>query len=149
METMKLTSRILSAAGPTYKDCCKLYMAHTRQAIIGAFNDTTDNGRKALDLSYADVERAFDYYIAHYNNGRPFVLAGASQGGRHIFALLKNRISGSELRKRMVAAYPLIWWMKKAQYEKDTPDIPVCSEATQTGSVRQRRPRASATCATL
>jgi hypothetical protein len=52
-----------------------------------------------------------------------------------VFGLLKNRISGSELRKRMVAAYPLIWWMKKDQFAKDAPDIPVCSEPAQTGCV--------------
>jgi hypothetical protein len=134
-ETRLLTSLISTAGSPMYKDCCKIYLPHFRQAILGAFGDMTDNGRKALDLAYGDVERAFDYYIAHYNNGRPFILAGASQGGRHIFALLKNRISGTELRTRMVAAYPLIWWIRRDQYEKQTPDIPVCSDATQTGCV--------------
>ena len=35
----------------------------------------------------------------------------------------------------MIAAYPLIHWMKKDQFAKDAPDIPICSEAKQTGCV--------------
>jgi len=35
----------------------------------------------AIDLIPAkDVKAAFYYYIDHYNNGRPFILAGHSQG---------------------------------------------------------------------
>jgi hypothetical protein len=86
-------------------------------------------------MAYADVERAFDNFIRHRNNGRPFILAGASQGSKYVFALLKNRISGTPLKDRMVAAYPLTYWMTKEQFAKDTPDIPICSEAKQTGCV--------------
>lgn len=138
-ETIKFTAQMLARAGDAYS-CCKIYVARSRQAILGAFADNTGNGEKALNLAYRDVERAFDYYIAHYNNGRPFVLAGASQGGKHIFNLLKNRISGTELKKRMVVAYPLIWWMKQEQFAKESPDIPICAEPTQIGCVATFNP---------
>lgn len=132
-ETNKLNTRFFSEM-PMYLGCCALHVPRFRQAILGAFARETGDTQKALDLAYGDVERAFDYFIEH-NNGRPFILAGASQGGRHIFALLKNRISGTSLKDRMVAAYPLIWWIKKDQFAKDAPDIPVCSEPKQTGCV--------------
>ena len=138
-ETRKFAGQMIARVGDTYS-CCRVYIPRSRQAILGAFADNTGNGEKALDLAYRDVERAFDYYIAHYNNGRPFVLAGASQGGKHIFSLLKNRISGTELGKRMVVAYPLIWWMKKDQFAKESPDIPICAEPRQVGCVATYNP---------
>ncbi|MBP6011569.1 MAG: DUF3089 domain-containing protein [Alphaproteobacteria bacterium] len=133
VETNKINTQFFGKL-PAYADCCALYAPRIRQAILGAFARDTDDTRKALDLAYADVERAFDYFIQH-NNGRPFILAGASQGSRHIFALLKSRISGTALKDRMVAAYPLIWWMKKAQFATESPDIPICNDAKQTGCV--------------
>ncbi len=30
-----------------------------------------DAGIKALDSAHQDVESAFDYYLTHYNQGRP------------------------------------------------------------------------------
>jgi hypothetical protein len=118
-----------------YNACCKIYAPRYRQISLGAFADKTGSGAKALDLAYADVETAFDYFLEHHNAGRPFILAGASQGGRHIFRLLKSRVAGTDLAKRMVAAYPLIFWMTKEQFAKDSPGIPICSSPTQTGCV--------------
>lgn len=138
-ETNKITSQLV-VGNTMFDGCCRVYVPRFRQAILGAFADETGNGQQALGLAYGDVERAFDYFIEHHNNGRPFILAGGSQGSRHIFGLLKNRISGTDLRKRMIAAYPLIWWMKKDQFAKDAPDIPVCSEPTQTGCVATFNP---------
>ena len=34
-------------------------------------------------MAYADVQDAFAYYMAHWNQGRPFVLMGHSQGSFH------------------------------------------------------------------
>jgi len=53
-----------------------------------------------------DAVAAFDYYIKHFNNGRPFILAGHSQGS----TVLSNLLSGymkdhPEVKKNMVAAY--------------------------------------------
>lgn len=53
--------------------------------------------------SYADVKQAFDYYMNHVNNGRPFVLAGYSQGGKCVVELLKT-LNARQYRQ-LVAAY--------------------------------------------
>ena len=37
-----------------------------------------------------DGTAAFDYYIKHYNNGRPFILLGHSQGS----TVMTNLLSG-------------------------------------------------------
>jgi hypothetical protein len=53
-----------------------------------------------------DAVAAFDYYIKHFNNGRPFILVGHSQGA----TVLSNLLSGymkdhPDVYSRMVAAY--------------------------------------------
>ncbi len=53
-----------------------------------------------------DGVAAFDYYVKHYNNGRPFILVGHSQGA----TVLSNLLSGymkenPDVYKNMVAAY--------------------------------------------
>lgn len=53
-----------------------------------------------------DVTAAFDYYIKNYNNGRPFVLLGHSQGAHVLLILLKDYMSKNpSVFARMVCAY--------------------------------------------
>ena len=53
-----------------------------------------------------DVIAAFDYYINHLNNGRPFILAGHSQGANILLFILSEYMSQHpEVYSRMVAAY--------------------------------------------
>ena len=76
-----------------------------------------------------DIQLAFDHYQKYYNQGRPFVLAGFSQGGKSVVELMK--VMPEEIRKRMVAAYVLGYkvtpddvnqapWLKAAQDSTDT-----------------------------
>jgi hypothetical protein len=53
-----------------------------------------------------DVTAAFDYYIKNYNNGRPFITAGHSQGANVLLFLLKDYMNENpDVYKRMIAAY--------------------------------------------
>lgn len=108
----KITNRkILSKIGTitesqasTYNVSCKVYTPLYRQAILKAFLNNK-SGPKALDLAYSDVKEAFNYYLTHWNQGRPFILAGHSQGSNHLIRLLKEEIDGKEIQNKMIAAY--------------------------------------------
>ena len=53
-----------------------------------------------------DALSAFDYYIKHLNNGRPFILAGHSQGSNIMINLIADYMKKNpEVYKRMIAAY--------------------------------------------
>ena len=52
-----------------------------------------------------DICDAFDYYMEHQNNGRPFIIAGFSQGGLMTKVLLKHMTD--EQYSRMIAAYSM------------------------------------------
>jgi len=54
----------------------------------------------------ADAISAFDYYIKHYNKGRPFILAGHSQGSNVLIYLLSEYMRlNPQVYERMIAAY--------------------------------------------
>ena len=53
-----------------------------------------------------DVTGAFIYYIEHFSNNRPFILAGHSQGSDVLTHLLAGYLKrNSQVYKRMIAAY--------------------------------------------
>ena len=54
----------------------------------------------------ADVTAAFDYYINNFNNGRPFIIAGHSQGANVMMFLLSEYMkTHAGVYARMIAAY--------------------------------------------
>ncbi len=89
-----------------FNGSCRVFAPRYRQAHISAFykDDATD-GKKALDIAYADVSTAFAYYLAHYNNGRPVIIAAHSQGTLHALHLLQDYFTDDSLKKRLVVAY--------------------------------------------
>ena len=59
-------------------------------------------------ISGFDATDALDYFLNNLNEGRPFILAGHSQGAATLIALLENYMTKHpEALKRMVAAYPI------------------------------------------
>ncbi len=108
----------------------RVYAPRYRQAHYSVFmTPHLDDKKKALDLAYADVEAAFDYFIQHYNKGRPFLLAGHSQGTLHLARLLKHRIIGTSLQQRLVVAY-----LPGMPIPADSlAGLPVCVDSTTTG----------------
>ncbi|HUD28225.1 MAG TPA: DUF3089 domain-containing protein [Novosphingobium sp.] len=84
--------------------CCRLFMPFYRQASSHAFTERDGRGAAAYDIAYDDVARAFHAWLAG-NPGRPFILAGHSQGALLGLRLLKQEIAGTPLAARLVAAY--------------------------------------------
>jgi len=112
-----------------FNSAAKIYAPRYREAAFYAFfDDKTDSGIKAVELAYRDVERAFLYYIKNYNHGRPFILAGHSQGSIHGSRLLQEHIIGTPLMDRMIAAYLI-----GGTVPEDIPGISPSRSATDTG----------------
>lgn len=111
----------------------RVFAPRYRQAQIYAFFALEDGGNDALELAYSDIETAFVYYLAEYNDGRPFILAGHSQGALMTKWLLERKISGTQLREKLVAAYPIGYPISVDELAESMADIPVCMSARQTG----------------
>ena len=87
-----------------FSGCCRVFSPRYRAATARAF--TSPAGRDAaFELAFSDIERAFDWYLGHENHGRPFIIAGHSQGAFHMATLLERRIEGTRLQRQLVAAY--------------------------------------------
>ena len=84
------------------------------------------------NVAFIDVKNAFDYFIEHFNNGRPFILAGFSQGGKAVVELIK--VMPEHLRERMVAAYVLGYKVTPDDVEQ-APWLIAAKGATDTGVV--------------
>lgn len=89
-------------------------------------------------LGYHDVVDAWNYYLAHYNNGRPFVLVGHSQGSGVLIQLIKNEIDGKPIEKQMLSAI-LMGSRVQVPVGKDVggsfQSTPLCHASRQLGCV--------------
>ena len=131
MTSAQIDRGVLRFQASVFNACCRIYAPHYRQAAIGAFmREDAARATAAYELAYGDVLRAFDYYLAHENHGRPFILASHSQGSLHAMRLLQERIAGQPLQQRLVAAYIVGYYLP---LEMEKAGVPVCRSATQTG----------------
>src|SRR3546814_12587338 len=98
-----------------FADAGEVWAPRYRQATLGAFlaTDRVTAG-KAIDAAYRDIEQAFDAFLAAQPKTRPIILAGHSQGALHIETLIKNRIAGTPIARRIVAAYIVGWPIGRA-----------------------------------
>jgi len=108
---------------------CRVYAPRYRQAVVKVFYNDSEDGNKALDLAYQDVKRAFNYFLKNQNNGRPFIIAGHSQGTHHARRLLREVIDTTELKNRMVAAYVIGFAVTDTMYD----NLKLCSSPNETG----------------
>lgn len=89
-----------------FNGSCRVYAPYYRQAHLYAFYTTHEvEAKKALELAYQDVKAAFVYYLQHYNQGRPLVIASHSQGTYHATRLMQEFVDGKELQNQLVVAY--------------------------------------------
>jgi len=98
-------STILNQAS-IFNGSCRVYAPYYRQAHLYSFySDDADAAKNALDVAYADVKAAFEYYLEFYNQGRPVVIASHSQGSYHAMRLMQDYVDGKPLQGKLVAAY--------------------------------------------
>ena len=85
-------------------DDYNFYAPYYRQMIFESYNQPDSFLRENVAFAAQDVKDAFQYYMEHGNQGRPFFLMGHSQGSQVLIELLKNGMT-DEQRQLMVAAY--------------------------------------------
>ena len=101
-----------------------------RQATLGAFLTTKPEGQQALDAAYRDVLAAFDYFVSAIPDDQPIILAGHSQGSLHLTNLLKDRVAGTPLANRIVAAY-VVGWPVSADTDVPEMGLGICEAPDQ------------------
>jgi hypothetical protein len=131
MPASQIDQGVLRLQASVFNACCRIYAPHYRQAALHAFHGASDAAAAAaFELAYADVLRAFDYYVAHENHGRPFIIASHSQGSLHALRLVQERLAGQPLYRQLVVAY-IIGYPMPLVIEQT--GLPLCRSALQTG----------------
>lgn len=130
----KIEDTTLRGQASIFNGCCAVYAPRYRQMTLGGYIKWTPDSEKAVELAYGDVARAFRYFLAHYNKGRPFIIAGHSQGSRLLRLLIERKIDGKTIANRMVAAYLVGHWIE-ADWFKTLRTTRACTRAYDTGCV--------------
>ncbi len=110
----------------------RVFAPRYRQAHYRSFGTSEKlKAKQAFDLAYSDVKSAFDYYLEHYNNGRPIIIASHSQGTLHAVRLLQDYFDGKKLQNKLVAAYTIGLPVKETDFKQIKP----CTDPDRTGCV--------------
>lgn len=82
-----------------------------------------------------DVFTAFDFYIKHYNKGRPYILVSHSQGSLLMRFLLSEYMKENpEIYKRMIAAYVIGYSITK-DFLESNPHLKFAEGPADTGVI--------------
>lgn len=117
-----------------YEQHCRMYAPYYRQAVLADYDLPANEAEPYFNLAYKDVRAAFVYYMQHENNGRPFVLAGFSQGAEMCLRLLKEFGNDDFVKNSMVACYA-IGWRFTPQEAEQYPYIRPAQSAGDLGTV--------------
>lgn len=122
----------LRGQASVFNGVSEIWAPRYRQATLGAFLTDKEEGKLALDAAYQDVLVAFDYFIRTIDADQPIILAGHSQGSLHLTNLLKDRVAGTPLSKRIIAAYVVGWPVSR---DADVPalGLDICESPEQAG----------------
>ena len=126
---------VLTAQASVFNGCCRVFAPRYRQAHLATFVKSSANGRKALDLAYADVIRAFEEYLREWNNDRPFIIAGHSQGAVMALRVINAVVDKVPLYDRFVGAYIIGAGVPLDRFENNWNMIKVCETAIDYGCV--------------
>ena len=117
-ETKKNFYGALNMERGIYEQHCRMYAPYYRQAVLADYDLPANEAEPYFNLAYKDVRAAFVYYMQHENNGRPFVLAGFSQGAEMCLRLLKEFGNEDLVKDNLVACYAIGWRFTPQEAEK-------------------------------
>jgi len=126
---------ILPGQASAFNACCRIFAPRYRQATFFSFIKPKPNGRKAFEAAYSDIAKAFDFFVEHLNEKRPFFIASHSQGTLHAIRLLEEKVENSEIRKRFVAAYAVGYRFPMDKFGTAFKNLKPCESPLDTGCI--------------
>lgn len=133
-EANERTALYLRGQASVFNAAGDIWAPRYRQATFGSFLTTSPDAARALNVAYRDITQAFDVFLREIGPDRAIILAGHSQGALHLMRLLKERVAGTPLAHRIVAAYVIGWPISRSA---DLPalGLPECTAPDQRGCV--------------
>lgn len=87
-------------------DDYNFYAPFYRQIVLEVYRGDRETRLEKSKIPVEDIKNAFQHYMKHFNNGRPFILMGHSQGSSVLIELLKNSMTDEQFQQ-MIAAYTI------------------------------------------
>lgn len=115
-----------------YNETGNVFAPYYRQMTLSGYSETEQSAY--LDIAYQDVKAAFLEYIKTHNQGRPFILAGFSQGSQMGQMLMEDLFDEPQYSDKLVAAYLMGWSFYEEELSK-SPWIKMATGETDTGCV--------------
>lgn len=132
--------RVVHVQFARFASVCRPYAPMYRQVTLTALRARATGNAIPIDaaLAYNDVLDAWNYYLAHDNQGRGVILIGHSQGSNILTNLVKQEIDGKPVQPRIVSVM-LAGVNLPVPQGKDVggafQQIPLCRSVSQTGCV--------------
>lgn len=119
-----------------FEESCNVYAPVYRQLTVSCLLDLIEDNHEAmLYIASKDLYRMLDHYFEHYNKGKPFILAGHSQGSVWLTVILEDYMKEHpEYLKNMVAAY-VIGYSVTEEYLAKNPHLKFASTDKDTGVI--------------
>src|SRR6478672_3429640 len=127
------TNLFVQSQASAFNGAGEVWAPRYRQAAFGAFLLDSKDATAALDFAYRDVSAAFDEFVKEASN-RPIILAGHSQGALHLERLLREKVAGKPIAKRIVAAY-VVGWPISTSADLSALGMPACTAPDQAGCI--------------
>jgi hypothetical protein len=110
----------------------RVFAPRYRQAHIKMFfTKNKEKADAAFAIAYKDLKTAFEYYLQHWNNRRPIIIASHSQGSLLAEKLLKEFFEDKSLKDQLVVAYIAGWPVPKDYFSS----LKMCADSLQTGCI--------------
>lgn len=125
------------AQATSFEKAGNVFAPYYRQADAAYALTISDEEQNALmdGIPKQDAFAALDYYFEHDNNGRPFILAGHSQGSNVLLFVLSEYMQDHpDYYERMVAAY-VVGYSVTEDYLEQNPHLKFAQSASDTGVI--------------
>jgi len=131
------SASVFERQATAFETCANIYAPYYRQAdaAYALTLPLPEHDALIAGIPTLDAVAAFDYYIRHLNAGRPFILAGHSQGSNVLINLLTGYLKDHpDVYARMIAAY-VIGYPVTAQIIADNPHLKFAEGPDDTGVI--------------
>ncbi|MEO5773769.1 MAG: DUF3089 domain-containing protein [Sphingomicrobium sp.] len=123
-----------------FAGACRTFAPIYRQMTLTAVAAASTGGdvSAAGRIAFSDVAAAWRTYLARYNQGRPFVLIGHSQGSLMLIELIRREIEGKPLQRQLVRAYLPGYNVLLPQGRRvggTFKSLPICGSDAETGCI--------------
>lgn len=117
-----------------FKGQANIYAPLYRQMNLAGLKVKGKDAKLLANAGFDDVLRAFTYYLKHENKGRPFFLAGHSQGSMILTNLMLEKWGKTGAEERFIAALLIGWTITKGDLETHD-NIKMCADSAETNCI--------------